>query len=151
MLECFVVFSSTVMLVCVFFRVKILEQFVETVHQLKGQRQHTVHMHVCAALCSLLQVLRRSRLSCCNFPEGETLTAACRLQRQGSARGSLGPEEVRAPSLSLLSAALESSGPLMRCLAAEGLARLVQVVGDPGFSVSASLLCFDRCRQSLLR
>lgn len=74
----------------------------------------------------------------------------CRVQHQGSARGSLGPEEVRAPSLSLLSAAMESSSPLMRCLAAEGLARLVQVVGDPGFSVSASLLCFDRCRQSLL-
>lgn len=102
-------------------RVKILEQFVETVHQLKGQRQQTVHMHICAALCSLLQ-------------------------HQGSSRGSLGPEEVRAPSLSLLSAALESSGPLMRCLAAEGLARLVQVVGDPGFSVSASLLCFDRLK-----
>lgn len=41
----------------VFFRVKILEQFVDTVNQLKAQRHHTVHMHICAALCSLLQVL----------------------------------------------------------------------------------------------
>uniref|UniRef100_A0A673BWM9 HEAT repeat-containing protein 5A n=1 Tax=Sphaeramia orbicularis TaxID=375764 RepID=A0A673BWM9_9TELE len=48
------------------------------------------------------------------------------------------------PALSLLSGALESSSPLLRCLAAEGLARLVQVVNDPAFTVSVSLLCFDR-------
>ncbi|XP_071058667.1 HEAT repeat-containing protein 5A-like [Pseudochaenichthys georgianus] len=104
-------------------RVKILEQFVETVNQLKGQRQQTVQTHVCAALCSLLK-------------------------HQGCIRGSLGPEEVRSPALSLLSGALESASPLLRCLAAEGLARLVQVVGDPGFTVSVSLLCFDRLKTS---
>ncbi|XP_049451782.1 HEAT repeat-containing protein 5A isoform X1 [Epinephelus fuscoguttatus] len=102
-------------------RVKILEQFVETVNQLKGQRQQTIQTHVCAALCSLLK-------------------------HQGGIRGSLGPEEVRSPALSLLSGALESASPLLRCLAAEGLARLVQVVGDPGFTVSVSLLCFDRLK-----
>ncbi|KAM7376460.1 hypothetical protein PAMP_006191 [Pampus punctatissimus] len=102
-------------------RVRILEQFVETVNQLKGQRQQTIQTHVCAALCSLLK-------------------------RQGSIRGSLGPEEMRLPALSLLSGALESISPLLRCLAAEGLARLVQVVGDPGFTVSVSLLCFDRLK-----
>ncbi|XP_056249749.1 HEAT repeat-containing protein 5A isoform X1 [Seriola aureovittata] len=102
-------------------RVKILEQFVETVNQLKGQRQQTVQTHVCAALCSLLK-------------------------SQGSARGLLGPEEIRSPALSLLSGALESVSPLLRCLAVEGLARLVQVVGDPGFTVSVSLLCFDRLK-----
>uniref|UniRef100_A0A3B4UBB4 HEAT repeat-containing protein 5A n=1 Tax=Seriola dumerili TaxID=41447 RepID=A0A3B4UBB4_SERDU len=100
-------------------RVKILEQFVETVNQLKGQRQQTVQTHVCAALCSLLK---------------------------GSVRGFLGPEEIRSPALSLLSGALESVSPLLRCLAVEGLARLVQVVGDPGFTVSVSLLCFDRLK-----
>nr|XP_020510294.1 HEAT repeat-containing protein 5A isoform X2 [Labrus bergylta] len=102
-------------------RVKILEQFVETVNQLKGQRQQTVQTHVCAALCSLLK-------------------------HQGGVRGSLGPEEIRSPVLSLLTGALESVSPLLRCLAAEGLARLVQVVGDAGFTVSVSLLCFDRLK-----
>ncbi|TKS86123.1 HEAT repeat-containing protein 5A [Collichthys lucidus] len=102
-------------------RVKILEQFVETVNQLKGQRQQTIRTHVCAALCSLLK-------------------------HQGGIRGSLGLEEVRSPALSLLSGSLESASPLLRCLAAEGLARLVQVVGDPGFTVSVSLLCFDRLK-----
>ncbi|KAI3367144.1 hypothetical protein L3Q82_008134 [Scortum barcoo] len=102
-------------------RVKILEQFVETVNQLKGQRKQIVQTHICAALCSLLK-------------------------QQGGVRGSLGPEEIRSPALSLLSGALESGSPLLRCLAVEGLARLVQVVGDPGFTVSASLLCFDRLK-----
>uniref|UniRef100_A0A3P9B6Q2 HEAT repeat-containing protein 5A n=1 Tax=Maylandia zebra TaxID=106582 RepID=A0A3P9B6Q2_9CICH len=100
---------------------EILEQFVETVNQLKGQRQQTIQTHLCAALCSLLK-------------------------HQGSNRGSLGPEEIRPPALSLLLGALESTSPLLRCLAAEGLARLVQVVGDPGFTVSISLLCFDRLK-----
>ncbi|XP_069008944.1 HEAT repeat-containing protein 5A isoform X2 [Embiotoca jacksoni] len=102
-------------------RVKILEQFIETVNQLKGQRQQTVQTHLCAALCSLLK-------------------------HQGSIRSFLGPEEIRSPALSLLTGALESVGTLLRCLAAEGLARLVQVVGDPGFTVSISLLCFDRLK-----
>uniref|UniRef100_A0AAQ6A9E4 HEAT repeat-containing protein 5A n=1 Tax=Amphiprion ocellaris TaxID=80972 RepID=A0AAQ6A9E4_AMPOC len=102
--------------------ISILEQFAETVNQLKGQRQQTVQTHVCAALCSLLKVTHLI------------------------VRGSLGPEELRPPALSLLSGALESSSPLIRCLAAEGLARLVQVVGDPGFTASVSLLCFDRLK-----
>lgn len=66
------------------------------------------------------------------------------LQLQGGVGSSLGPEELRPPALALLLAALENASPLLRCVAAEGLARLVQVVGDPGFTISASLLCFDR-------
>lgn len=38
------------------FRVKILEQFVETVNKMKGQRHQTAQTHICAALCSLLKV-----------------------------------------------------------------------------------------------
>lgn len=64
------------------------------------------------------------------------------LQLQGEAGSSLGPEELRSPTLALLLAALENTSPLLRCVAAEGLARLVQVVGEPGFTVS--LLCLDR-------
>lgn len=72
------------------------------------------------------------------------LSATLSPQHLGGVRGALGPEEVRSPALSLLSGALESVSPLLRCLAAEGLARLLQVVGDAGFTVSVSLLCFDR-------
>uniref|UniRef100_A0A667XVW1 HEAT repeat-containing protein 5A n=1 Tax=Myripristis murdjan TaxID=586833 RepID=A0A667XVW1_9TELE len=100
-------------------RVQILEQFVQTVNQLKGQRQQTVQTHVCAALCSLLKV---------------------------STRGSLGPEELRVPALSLLLGALESESRLLRCLAAEGLSRLLQLVGEPAFTVSVTLLCLDKLK-----
>lgn len=48
-------------------RVKIMEQFAETVNQLKGQRQQTVQTHVCAALCSLLKVLHHSDGSECVY------------------------------------------------------------------------------------
>ncbi|XP_011618311.2 LOW QUALITY PROTEIN: HEAT repeat-containing protein 5A [Takifugu rubripes] len=102
-------------------RVKILEQFVETVNKMKGQRHQTAQTHICAALCSLLK-------------------------HQGGVGGSLGPEELRSPALALLLGALENVSPLLRCMAAEGLARLVQVMGDAGFTISASLLCFDRLK-----
>uniref|UniRef100_A0A667YKR9 HEAT repeat-containing protein 5A n=1 Tax=Myripristis murdjan TaxID=586833 RepID=A0A667YKR9_9TELE len=100
---------------------QILEQFVQTVNQLKGQRQQTVQTHVCAALCSLLK-------------------------HQVSTRGSLGPEELRVPALSLLLGALESESRLLRCLAAEGLSRLLQLVGEPAFTVSVTLLCLDKLK-----
>lgn len=41
---------------CAVSRVKILEQFVETVNKVKGQRHQAAQTHVCAALCSLLKV-----------------------------------------------------------------------------------------------
>ncbi|XP_067099249.1 HEAT repeat-containing protein 5A isoform X1 [Osmerus mordax] len=104
-------------------RSQILEQFIETVTQLKGVRQQIVQTHVSAALCSVLKLL-------------------------GSSRGTLGPEEVRRPALALLVGALESSSSVLRCMAAEGLARLVQVVNDPGFTVSMTLSSFDKLKSA---
>lgn len=104
-------------------RVKVLEQFVDTVSQLKGQKQQTVQTHVCAALCWVLKVHSGS---------GTTL----------------GPPELRPPALSLLWGAMESPSALLRCAAAEGLARLVQSVNDSAFTVSCALLCFDRMKMS---
>uniref|UniRef100_A0A8C8KAH2 HEAT repeat-containing protein 5A n=1 Tax=Oncorhynchus tshawytscha TaxID=74940 RepID=A0A8C8KAH2_ONCTS len=102
-------------------RTQILEQFTESLKQLKGVRQQTVQTHVTAALCSVLKHL-------------------------GSSRVGLGPEEVRKPALGLLVGALESSNPLLRCMAAEGLSRLVQVVNDPAFTVSMTLVSFDKLK-----
>uniref|UniRef100_A0A674A2Y2 HEAT repeat-containing protein 5A n=1 Tax=Salmo trutta TaxID=8032 RepID=A0A674A2Y2_SALTR len=68
------------------------------------------------------------------------------LLRLGSSRVGLGPEEVRKPALGLLVGALESSNPLLRCMAAEGLSRLVQVVNDPAFTVSMTLVSFDKLK-----
>ncbi|KAK7879212.1 hypothetical protein WMY93_034003, partial [Mugilogobius chulae] len=100
--------------------VKILQTFSDSVNHLKGQKQQTVQTQVCAALCCVLRVTRSP----------------------------LGPSELRAPALSLLWGALESSSPLLRCAAAEGLARLVQNVNDSAFTVSTALHCFDRLKTS---
>ncbi|XP_057714513.1 HEAT repeat-containing protein 5A isoform X2 [Corythoichthys intestinalis] len=104
-------------------RVKILEQFVQTLKQLKSQRHQTVQTHVCAALCSLLM-------------------------DPNTCRGCLGLEEARLPAASLLLGALDANSAALRCAAAEGLARLVQVVGDTGFTVSTALLCFERLKSA---
>lgn len=102
-------------------RAQVLEQFCEFVRQLKGARQQTVQIHVTAAFF-------------------------CTLKSLASSRRELGPEEVQRPALSLLLGALEGSNPLLRCMAAEGLARLVQVLNDPGFTVSLTLMSFDKLK-----
>ncbi|KAG1971597.1 HEAT repeat-containing protein 5A isoform X2 [Pimephales promelas] len=102
-------------------RAQILEQFCEFVRQLKGARQQTVQIHVAAAFC-------------------------CTLKCLASSRRELGPEEVQRPALSLLLGALEGSNPLLRCMAAEGLARLVQVLNDPSITVSITLMSFDKLK-----
>ncbi|KAL1257930.1 hypothetical protein QQF64_011174, partial [Cirrhinus molitorella] len=102
-------------------KAQILEQFCEFVRQLKGARQQTVQINVAAAFC-------------------------CTLKCLASSRRELGPEEVQRPALSLLLGALEGSNPLLRCMAAEGLARLVQVLNDPNFTVSITLMSFDKLK-----
>uniref|UniRef100_A0A672MR71 HEAT repeat-containing protein 5A n=1 Tax=Sinocyclocheilus grahami TaxID=75366 RepID=A0A672MR71_SINGR len=102
-------------------KAQILEQFCEFVRQLKGARQQTVQIHVAAAFC-------------------------CTLKCLASSRRELGSEEVQRPALSLLLGALEGSNPLLRCMAAEGLARLVQVLNDPNFTVSITLMSFDKLK-----
>ncbi|MCI4382874.1 hypothetical protein PGIGA_G00019750 [Pangasianodon gigas] len=110
-------------------RVQILEQFCECVRQLKGARQQMVQIHVTAAFCSSLKCFALGHVT-------------------------LGPEEVQKPALSLLLGALESSNSLLRCVAAEGLARLAQVLSDHNVTVTLSLMSFDKlkaAREAVLR
>uniref|UniRef100_A0A671S2A3 HEAT repeat-containing protein 5A n=1 Tax=Sinocyclocheilus anshuiensis TaxID=1608454 RepID=A0A671S2A3_9TELE len=102
-------------------KAQILEQFCEFVRQLKGALQQTVQIHVAAAFC-------------------------CTLKCLASSRRELGSEEVQRPALSLLLGVLEGSNPLLRCMAAEGLARLVQVLNEPNFTVSITLMSFDKLK-----
>ncbi|XP_077476477.1 HEAT repeat-containing protein 5A [Stigmatopora argus] len=104
-------------------RLKILEQFVQTLKQTKSQRRQAVQTRVCAALC-------------------------CFLKDPKTGRGSLGPVEARVPAASLLLGALDADSAALRCAAAEGLARLAHVVGDAGFTISVSLLCFERLKKA---
>ncbi|XP_060789898.1 HEAT repeat-containing protein 5A isoform X3 [Neoarius graeffei] len=110
-------------------RTQILEQFCECVRQLKGTRQQIVQIHVTAAFCNSLKCLALGHVT-------------------------LGPEEVQKPARALLLGALETSNPLLRCAAAEGLARFAQVLGDHNATVSLSLMNFDKlkaAREAVLR
>ncbi|XP_017540213.1 HEAT repeat-containing protein 5A isoform X1 [Pygocentrus nattereri] len=102
-------------------RAQVLEQFCECVRLLKGARQQTAQVHATTAFC-------------------------CTLKGLALDHETLGPEEVQKPGLSLLLGALESSNPLLRCVAAEGLARLAQVLNEPNFTVSLSLMSFDKLK-----
>ncbi|XP_035264123.1 HEAT repeat-containing protein 5A isoform X7 [Anguilla anguilla] len=102
-------------------RAHVLEQFCEGLKQLKGSRQQIVQIHTVSAFC-------------------------CALKYLGSGRLGLGPEEVRRPALALLVGALESSTPLLRCAAAEGLSRLAQVANDASFTVAMTQISFDKLK-----
>lgn len=65
-------------------------------------------------------------------------------QHLANCKGSLGPEEVRRSALTLVMGALESSNPLLRCAAAECLARLAQVVSDSAFTAGLAQVSFDK-------
>uniref|UniRef100_A0A8C9TEW1 HEAT repeat-containing protein 5A n=1 Tax=Scleropages formosus TaxID=113540 RepID=A0A8C9TEW1_SCLFO len=68
------------------------------------------------------------------------------LQHLGCSPNVLVSEHVCRLGLGLLLRALESSDDLLRCTAAEGLARLVQVANDSAFSVSTMQISFEKLK-----
>lgn len=98
-------------------------------------------------LCKLLQYIYWEIRCLLIFTFLEYVNSVClhiSLQCLALDHVKLGPEEVQKPALSLLLGALESSNPLLRCVAAEGLARLAQVLSDHNIIVSLSLMSFDK-------
>nr|XP_006116426.1 HEAT repeat-containing protein 5A isoform X2 [Pelodiscus sinensis] len=104
-------------------RFQVLEKLLASIKQTKGLRQQTVQLNIISAFSSFLKHL-----------------ASC--------KGSLGPEEVRRPALTLIMGALESSNPLLRCAAAESLARLAQVVADSAFTAGLAQVSFDKLKSA---
>uniref|UniRef100_A0A8C6RN45 HEAT repeat containing 5A n=2 Tax=Nannospalax galili TaxID=1026970 RepID=A0A8C6RN45_NANGA len=104
-------------------RVLTLEQLLSSIKLTKGARQHTVQVHVVAAISNLLKYVAGSK-------------------------GSLGPEEVRRLVLTLVLGALESSDRLLRCAAAEAWARLAQVVDDGSFTAGLAQVSFDKLKSA---
>uniref|UniRef100_A0A8C3DZJ4 HEAT repeat-containing protein 5A n=1 Tax=Corvus moneduloides TaxID=1196302 RepID=A0A8C3DZJ4_CORMO len=102
---------------------QVLEQLLNSIKQTKGSRQQIVQLHVVSAFSTSLKHL-----------------ANC--------KGSLGSEEVRRSALMLVMGALESSNPLLRCAAAECLARLAQVVSDSAFTAGLAQLSFDKLKSA---
>ncbi|NWI91023.1 HTR5A protein, partial [Pitta sordida] len=104
-------------------RLQVLEQLLNSIKQTKGSRQQIVQLHVVSAFSTSLKHL-----------------ANC--------RGSLGSEEVRRSALALVMGALESNNPLLRCAAAECLARLAQVVSDSAFTAGLAQVSFDKLKSA---
>ncbi|KAH0620555.1 hypothetical protein JD844_021134 [Phrynosoma platyrhinos] len=104
-------------------RLQILEQLLTSIKQTKGSRQQIVQHNVMSALSNVLKHL-----------------ASC--------KGNLGSEEIRSCALTLVMSALESSSPLLRCSAAESLARLAQVVADSTFTAGLAQISFDKLKSA---
>ncbi|NWW10341.1 HTR5A protein, partial [Oreocharis arfaki] len=104
-------------------RLQVLEQLLNSIKQTKGSRQQIVQLHVVSAFSTSLKHL-----------------ANC--------RGSLGSEEVRRSALMLVMGALESNNPLLRCAAAECLARLAQVVSDSAFTAGLAQVSFEKLKSA---
>ncbi|NXO71844.1 HTR5A protein, partial [Phainopepla nitens] len=104
-------------------RLQVLEQLLNSIKQTKGSRQQIVQLHVVSA-----------------FSTSSKHLANC--------KGSLGSEEVRRSALMLVMGALESNNPLLRCAAAECLARLAQVVSDSAFTAGLAQVSFDKLKSA---
>ncbi|KAL4613050.1 HEAT repeat-containing protein 5A [Arapaima gigas] len=104
-------------------RMQMLEQFSECLKQLKGPRHQSAQIHVISALC-------------------------CALKSLGSCQNVLVLEHTYKLGLALLLGALESSNDLLHCVAAEGLARLVQVANDSAFTVSIMQISFEKLKST---
>uniref|UniRef100_A0A803SRK0 HEAT repeat-containing protein 5A n=1 Tax=Anolis carolinensis TaxID=28377 RepID=A0A803SRK0_ANOCA len=70
------------------------------------------------------------------------------LKHLASCKGNLGSEDIRSSALALVMSALESSNPLLRCSAAESLARLAQVVADSTFTAGLAQISFDKLKSA---
>lgn len=104
-------------------RLPILEQLLDSIKHTKGARQQVVQLHVVSSVSSFLKYMAVSK-------------------------GCLGPEEMKRFALTLVTGALESTNPLLRCAAAEAWARLAQVLDDGAFTAGLAQVSFDKLKSA---
>ncbi|XP_045143585.1 HEAT repeat-containing protein 5A [Echinops telfairi] len=104
-------------------RLLILEQLVDSIKHTKGARQQVVQLHIISSFCSFLKYVAGSK-------------------------GSLVPEDIRRPALTLVLGGLENPNPLLRCAAAEAWARLAQVIDDGAFTAGLAQVSFDKLKSA---
>ncbi|XP_030787201.1 HEAT repeat-containing protein 5A isoform X6 [Rhinopithecus roxellana] len=104
-------------------RLPILEQLLDSIKHTKGARQQVVQLHVVSSVSSFLKYVALSK-------------------------GCLGPEEMKRFALTLVTGALESTNPLLRCAAAEAWARLAQVLDDGAFTAGLAQVSFDKLKSA---
>uniref|UniRef100_A0A8C9SVA1 HEAT repeat-containing protein 5A n=1 Tax=Scleropages formosus TaxID=113540 RepID=A0A8C9SVA1_SCLFO len=108
-------------------------------YSLKGKLLQLSFYCQCVSFCTgqnCFPITRLSKITLSSFA----------LQHLGCSPNVLVSEHVCRLGLGLLLRALESSDDLLRCTAAEGLARLVQVANDSAFSVSTMQISFEKLK-----
>uniref|UniRef100_A0A8C5QNR6 HEAT repeat-containing protein 5A n=1 Tax=Leptobrachium leishanense TaxID=445787 RepID=A0A8C5QNR6_9ANUR len=102
-------------------RPQILEQLSDSIKQAKGSRQQNIQLSALSAL-------------------------SCFLKHLSANRNNLESDEGRRPCLSLISGALESNSPWLRCAAVGSLSRLAQVAADPGYTAGLAQTSFNKLK-----
>ncbi|KAM8920662.1 HEAT repeat-containing protein 5A isoform 2-T2 [Pelodytes ibericus] len=104
-------------------RSQILEQLLDSIKQTKGSRQQSLQLSALSAL-------------------------SCFLKHLSSGRRHLESEDAQKLCLGLIMGALESHSPWLRCAAVESMARLAQVVADPGYTAGLAQASFDKLKSA---
>ncbi|KAF2363792.1 Armadillo-type fold [Trinorchestia longiramus] len=104
-------------------RLKMLNLFIEMIRASKSQRQEAIQTNI---LCALLIALKK-------------LT---------DTKGSLGQDDVKKMTTTLLMDGLTQTNSLLRCASGEAIGRMAQVIGDPHFVASLAQTSFDKLRSA---
>lgn len=99
----------------------MFEHFAECIKHAKSSRQEAVQMNIFAALLSGLKGLNETK-------------------------SSIGQDDVKKCATSLITAALVSSHPILRCAAGEASGRIAQVVSDSKFTAELAQSSFDKLK-----
>lgn len=104
-------------------RIQIFDHFAECIKQAKSSRQEAVQMNIFAALLSGLKGLNETK-------------------------STIGQEDVKKSATTLITNALASANPILRCAAAEALGRIAQVVSETKFTAELAQSSFDKLKSA---
>lgn len=101
----------------------MFDHFAECIKHAKSSRQEAVQMNIFAALLSGLKGLNETK-------------------------SSIGQDDVKKSATSLITAALVSANPILRCAAGEASGRIAQVVSDSKFTAELAQSSFDKLKSA---
>lgn len=104
-------------------RNQMFQHFVECIKHAKSSRQEAVQMNIFAALLSGLKGLNDTK-------------------------SSIGQDDVKKSATDLITSALVSQNPILRCAAGEASGRIAQVVSDSKFTAELAQSSFDKLKSA---
>lgn len=102
-------------------RIQMFDHFAECIKHAKSSRQEAVQMNIFAALL-------------------------CGLKGLNESKSSIGQDDVKKTATTLITSALISSNPILRCAAGEASGRIAQVVSDSKFTAELAQMSFDKLK-----